>query len=157
VKVYLCKARIPGTVRFECYDIIDEYITDSAGKYHFDFKQGNELIGVYAKIDDLYIDYGTVLDIGNYNRDSCNINFKPKSWQSFNIRNINPFSSSDLIEFEYKYFLYGSNIDTTIIIENYYDNVSPIIWSVTRNGSRNTFLEYFNCSPYDTIFYSIGY
>ncbi len=39
-KVYLCKARIPGTVRFKNYDVIDEYLTDSTGKFYFNYNQG---------------------------------------------------------------------------------------------------------------------
>lgn len=156
-KVYLCKARILGSVKLEYYDIIDEYLTDSTGKFYFNYTQGNDLIGVYAKKNDSYFDYQTVKDIGDYNRDSCNFNLKPKGWQVFHIRNINPVNDSDLIEFESKYLLYGINIDTIIIIENHYDFISPTIWSVTKDGFKNNYFEYFDCIPHDTTFHTINY
>ncbi len=157
-KVYLCKARWQGTKIIDDYIIMDEYLTDNTGRFNFNYsKQVTDLVGIYAKIEDTYYDYRTVKTIADYNRDSCDYNLKPKSWQVYHIKNTNPYDDSDVIYFDNKYLLTGSQVDTTMILDNHYDIILPTVWSITKNGQTDNFYGTPECIPYDTTYYTIFY
>lgn len=111
------------------------------------------------------IDNKLIQDEISYKKD---ININPASTLLINVKNINPYDSSDWFNYFYREYsfgyttsssiiFYGTDIDEKIIEKRYGNRYNQISWSVGKNGITNSYVDSIYCTALDTIIFNINY
>ena len=144
-------------------NIIDSTITQSDGKYHFNFvgeSTDNYIVFVkadgYHKNDYLINDFHT-----DFTHD---ITLDPYSWIRLHVKNIRPFDSQDLVSLAGpwgggggKDIFYGTSIDTVTLRQVRGNQKVDLSWLIRKNGMDTTPRDTIYIAAHDTINYEILY
>lgn len=154
-EVFYCKNERGGTTRIEDFVILSKTLSDTNGYYSFYVEfTPRYLYGVYAKKNNYfeYHDVGILVE-----NTSNNFGLYPICWQSYHIKNTNPYDEHDTIYFDNKYYLTGTEVDTIVYLKNRHDAVIPTIWTVIKNGQSQSYYHEPECIPLDTVYYTLNY